>query len=178
MDQDDDAHGHVQWLMNEDAPAQNVFGVTRNGQVASIADEEFLFFQLPSTLPQFDKEEEDADVEMKADKGKQPEKQQQQQQQPLPEAAKADSLENKMKALELNEVESGQIGTLVVLKSGKMKLRLGNILLDVQQGMRSTFLEDVMVVDADSSQNKKIVELGHIVQKFVCMPDMDALLRE
>ena len=178
-------------LMDDDAPAQNIFGINEKRQLVSVADDELLFFQLPSVMPKFeehiqnegdkegegeeggDEEEDkkdkkkDEDVEMKdkvkLEKG-------------LPPAAKIPALEEAMQSLELSEMPEGQIGKLVVYKSGKMKLKVGDVLLEVQQGMRSSFLEDVMVLDTESDDKKKVIELGHIVQKFVCMPDMDALL--
>ena len=166
--------------MDDDAPAQNIFGLNEKNEVVSVADDELLFFQLPSIVPKFEeaKEEseeiektEDAEMEekVKTEKGAAA---------ALPPAAKIPALEDAMASLELSEMPEGQIGSLVVYKSGKMKLKIGDVLLDVQQGMRSTFLEDIMVVDTESNDAKKIIELGHIVQKFVCMPDMNSLLED
>ncbi|KAI7853036.1 RNA polymerase III RPC4-domain-containing protein [Circinella umbellata] len=194
-DEEEESNNTQPLLMDDDAPAQNIFGINEKRQMVSVADDELLFFQLPSVMPKFEEpiknekndEEEgeggdenggeagdeeknkkkDEDVEMKdkvkLEKG-------------LPPAAKIPALEEAMQSLELSEMPEGQIGKLVVYKSGKMKLKVGDILLDVQQGMRSSFLEDVMVVDTESDDKKKVIELGHIVQKFVCMPDLDALL--
>jgi hypothetical protein len=96
----------------------------------------------------------------------------------LPPAAKKSTLEEAMSNLELEDMPDGQIGKLIIYKSGKMKMKLGNILLDVNQGMQSSFLENIMVVDHESEETKKAIELGHIVQKFVCAPNMDALLKD
>lgn len=159
----------------------------------SVADDEFLFFQLPSILPRFEKPETDENrdeheheherehehepepmVEVKVEneestKAKVKEKD-------FPPPAKKATLEEALAAMDLKDMPEGQIGSLVIYKSGKMKLKLGDTLLDIQQGMRSSFLEDVAIVDAESDESRKIIELGHIVQKFVCVPDMDALL--
>lgn len=97
----------------------------------------------------------------------------------LPAAAKKTaSLEDAMANMGLEDMPDGQVGKLIVYKSGKVKMQFGSILLDVNQGMQSTFLENIMVVDHESEDSKKAIELGHIVQKFVCAPNMDALLNE
>lgn len=94
----------------------------------------------------------------------------------LPPSAQRATLEEQMKSMDLEDMPDGQIGKIVIYKSGKMKLKIGNVLLDIEQGMQSSFLENVMVVDTNNETSKKAVELGHIVQKFTCAPNMDALL--
>lgn len=149
-----------------------------------MADDELLFFQLPSILPRFEKppEAKTGDEEMTdkvkeepntEDKGKS----KAEDSKALPSAVQRASLEEAMAAMDLNSIPEGQVGSLVIYKSGKMKMKFGDILLDVRQGMRSTFLEDVAVVDVESKEKKKIIQLGHIVQKLVCLPDMDVLLQ-
>ncbi|KAI8093130.1 RNA polymerase III RPC4-domain-containing protein [Halteromyces radiatus] len=159
------------WMMDDDAPAQNIFAVNEKSQVVSVADDELLFFQLPGIVPSFTlplEDEQMTDIKTdddKPNKGKEKEQ--------LPVAAQMATLKEKMANMDLADMPDGQIGKLMVYKSGKMKLKIGNILLDVDQGMRSSFLENLMSVN---TENKKAVELGHIVQKFTCIPNMDALL--
>ena len=135
-------------------------------RIASVADDELLFFQLPSILPQFEKVNHEP-VEITDSKDKQ-----------LPPAAKKSTLESAMGSLSLGDMPQGQVGSLVVYKSGKMKLKIGDVLFDITQGMQSSFLENAMMVDTLSEDKKKVIELGNLTQKFVCMPDMDALLEE
>ncbi|KAI8379504.1 RNA polymerase III RPC4-domain-containing protein [Radiomyces spectabilis] len=164
------------WYMYEDSAARNIFGVDKNNKVVSIAEDELLCFQLPSILPKFEKPPPptiDVDEEEKPVKEEKDEKVK-----PLPAAAKKTSLEDAMSSLELQDMPDGCIGKVYVYKSGRMKMKLGNVMLEINQGMRSTFLENVMVIDTVSDQTKKAIELGHIVQKFVCSPDMDELLKE
>jgi hypothetical protein len=137
-----------------------------------VADDELLFFQLPAVVPMFKKPAGDEDDEMKDVKDEEEVDKVKAQ---LPLAAQKVSMEEQMAAMDLSDMPQGQIGKLVVLKSGKMKLKLGNVLLDIEQGMRSSFLENVMSVNTDT---KKAVELGHIVQKFTCVPNMNALLED
>lgn len=131
-----------------------------------MADDELLFFQLPSILPQFEKNN-DEPVEPADSKDTQ-----------LPPAAKKSTLESAMASLSMGDMPQGQVGSLVVYKSGKMKLKIGDVLFDITQGMQSSFLENAMMVDTLSEDKKKVIELGNLTQKFVCMPDMDALLEE
>ncbi|KAI8060843.1 RNA polymerase III RPC4-domain-containing protein [Gongronella butleri] len=163
------------WEMDDDAPAQNIFGVNENNKVVSVADDELLLFQLPSVVPNFERSSKrklkEEQVEEGADKGKAPEKS-------LPTAAQKATLEEQMSKMSLADMPSGRVGKLVVFKSGKIKLKLGNILFDLDTGMASSFLENVMVVDTESGQGKKAIELGHLVQKFTCVPNMNALLQD
>ncbi|SAL94787.1 hypothetical protein [Absidia glauca] len=177
MDQADDrSHSPLPpretWMMDEDAPAQNIFAVNEKNKAVSVADDELLFFQLPAVVPMFKKPAGDEDDEMKDVKDEEEVDKVKAQ---LPLAAQKVSMEEQMAAMDLSDMPQGQIGKLVVLKSGKMKLKLGNVLLDIEQGMRSSFLENVMSVNTDT---KKAVELGHIVQKFTCVPNMNALLKD
>ncbi|KAI7890953.1 RNA polymerase III RPC4-domain-containing protein [Mucor mucedo] len=169
-------------FMESDSPAQDIFALDEKHRLVCVAEDELLYFQLPTVVPQFEKpkEEEKEDVEMTEEKtetvvktegGEEAEK-------VLPTAAKKSTLEEAMSQLDLDDMPDGQIGKLIVYKSGKMKMKLGNILLDVNQGMQSSFLENVMVIDHESEETKKAIELGHIVQKFVCAPNMDALLKD
>ncbi|ORX62204.1 hypothetical protein DM01DRAFT_1331658 [Hesseltinella vesiculosa] len=157
------------WLMEDDAPARHLFAVNENNKVVSVADDELLFFQLPKVVPQFDlpvKEDEvNEDVDMVKDK-----------EADLPAPAQKATLEEKMNQLSLSEMPNGSIGKLVVFKSGKIKLKMGDILYDLDNGMTSSFLENLMVVDTESEQLKKSIELGHLVQKFTCIPNINSLL--
>ncbi|EPB90282.1 hypothetical protein HMPREF1544_02807 [Mucor circinelloides 1006PhL] len=164
--------------MDGDSPAQNIFALDEKQRLVCVAEEELLYFQLPTVVPAFEKpknEDANADVTMSEDGGVKPEAVEN----TLPAAAKKTTLlEDAMANMGLEDMPDGQVGKLIVYKSGKVKMQFGSILLDVNQGMQSTFLENVMVVDHESEDSKKAIELGHIVQKFVCAPNMDALLNE
>lgn len=164
--------------MDGDSPAQNIFALDEKQRLVCVAEEELLYFQLPTVVPIFEKpknEDPNADVDMTEDGDVKPEAAEN----TLPAAAKKTaSLEDAMANMGLEDMPDGQVGKLIVYKSGKVKMQFGSILLDVNQGMQSTFLENIMVVDHESEDSKKAIELGHIVQKFVCAPNMDALLNE
>ncbi|KAK4517516.1 uncharacterized protein ATC70_000855 [Mucor velutinosus] len=164
--------------MDGDSPAQNIFALDEKQRLVCVAEEELLYFQLPTVVPIFEKpksEDPIADVDMTEDGDVKSEATEN----TLPAAAKKTTLlEDAMANMELEDMPDGQVGKLIVYKSGKVKMQFGSILLDVNQGMQSTFLENIMVVDHESEDSKKAIELGHIVQKFVCAPNMDALLNE
>ncbi|KAI8068826.1 RNA polymerase III RPC4-domain-containing protein [Thamnidium elegans] len=157
--------------MDSDSPAQNIFALDERERLVCVAEEELLYFQLPTVVPVFEKSKEDEVMDEVKTENIEGEND-------LPASAKKSTLEDAMANLDLQDMPNGEIGRLIIYKSGKMKMKLGNILLDVNQGMQSNFLENVMVVDHESEETKKAIELGHIVQKFVCAPNMDALLRD
>ncbi|KAI8642799.1 RNA polymerase III RPC4-domain-containing protein [Parasitella parasitica] len=164
--------------MDSDSPAQNIFALDEKQRLVCVAEEELLYFQLPTVIPLFEsvKNEEKADVVMEDEKEIKPETATEN---PLPPAAKKSTLlEDAMANMGLEDIPDGRVGKLIVYKSGKVKMQFGSILLDVNQGMQSAFLENIMVVDHESEDSKKAIELGHIVQKFVCAPNMDTLLSE
>jgi archaellum component FlaD/FlaE len=160
--------------MDSDSPAQNIFALDEKHRLVCVAEEELLYFQLPTVVPKFEKIKIDEPMEGEQDEE---EKVKSEESASLPASAKKSTLlEDAMSNLGLEDIPQGQVGTLIMYKSGKMKMKFGSILLDVNQGMQSSFLENVMVVDHESEETKKAIELGHIVQKFVCAPNMDALL--
>lgn len=158
-------------FMDSDSPAQNIFALDERERLVCVAEEELLYFQLPTVVPVFEKQKDDEVMEEVKTENTEGESD-------LPASAKKSTLEDAMANMDLQDMPNGQIGKLIIYKSGKMKMKFGNILLDVNQGMQSNFLENVMVVDHESEETKKAIELGHIVQKFVCAPNMDALLRD
>jgi DNA-directed RNA polymerase III subunit RPC4 len=162
--------------MDGDSPAQNIFALNEKEKLVCVAEEELLYFQLPTVVPIFEKPKED--IYMVDTEAETAETVKTEAEALLPTPAKKSTLEEAMQNLDLQDMPEGQIGKLIIYKSGKMKMKFGNILLDVNQGMQSSFLENVMVVDHESEETKKAIELGHIVQKFVCAPNMDALLKE
>ncbi|KAJ1661765.1 hypothetical protein IW140_006455 [Coemansia sp. RSA 1813] len=76
-----------------------------------------------------------------------------------------------------NEEDSqldGRIGTLVVLKSGAVKMKIGDILLDVSNGASTQFLRGLLAVDMRGHNSAFM--LGNIDEQLVCTPDLDSIL--
>eukprot|EP00798_Chlamydomonas_sp_ICE-L_P016352 gene16352-22552_t len=73
----------------------------------------------------------------------------------------------------IKELPSGRIGKLLVFKSGKMKLQLGGVLMDVSVGTESSQRQDVAAIN---SQAGHCVLLGEVGQRLVVSPDVMQLM--
>ncbi|KAJ2481430.1 DNA-directed RNA polymerase III subunit RPC4 [Coemansia sp. RSA 2131] len=69
----------------------------------------------------------------------------------------------------------GRIGTLVVLKSGAVKMKIGDILFDVTQGADCNFLRGLLAVDVCGT-NSTAHLLGNIETQLLCTPDLDSIV--
>ncbi|KAJ3051155.1 hypothetical protein HK097_007867 [Rhizophlyctis rosea] len=67
----------------------------------------------------------------------------------------------------------GKVGKLVFYKSGKCKLKIGDIYFDIAPGSESNFLQNVASIDTAGG---KIHLLGNLTKRFVCTPDIEMLL--
>ena len=75
----------------------------------------------------------------------------------------------------MRHLPSGQLGSLVIYKSGKIKMRIGDILLDVNEGVQCLFHQELMSVQAGSSE---AFRLGQVNHRFVCTNDVEDLVRK
>ncbi|KAF9962556.1 hypothetical protein BGZ70_008027 [Mortierella alpina] len=69
--------------------------------------------------------------------------------------------------------QEGKIGRLLIYKSGKVKMKVGDIIMDVSSGSECSFLQDVVVVD---SNNKQAFVMGSVQKRMVCVPNLTQLL--
>ncbi|KAF9572053.1 hypothetical protein EC968_010384 [Mortierella alpina] len=69
--------------------------------------------------------------------------------------------------------QEGKIGRLLIYKSGKVKMKVGDIIMDVSSGSECSFLQDVVVVD---SSNKQAFVMGSVQKRMVCVPNLTQLL--
>ncbi|XP_068130793.1 DNA-directed RNA polymerase III subunit RPC4 [Hyperolius riggenbachi] len=76
----------------------------------------------------------------------------------------------------LLDVSEGQMGKLVVRKSGKVQLVLGKVTLDVTMGTSTSFLQELVSVSVGEARRGEMMVLGHIQHKLVCSPDFESLL--
>ncbi|KAB5567880.1 hypothetical protein PHYPO_G00237890 [Pangasianodon hypophthalmus] len=76
----------------------------------------------------------------------------------------------------LKELQEGLVGRLLVRKSGRVQLVLGNITLDVALGTSCSFLQELVSVSTEGRRGDMTV-LGHVKHKLVCSPDFEALLQ-
>ncbi|KAJ2744081.1 hypothetical protein GGI20_003252 [Coemansia sp. BCRC 34301] len=69
----------------------------------------------------------------------------------------------------------GRIGTLVVLKSGAVKIRIGDILMDVSRGADCQFFRGLMALDSEGSNHTAFL-LGNVDAVAMCTPDLESIL--
>ncbi|XP_053318601.1 DNA-directed RNA polymerase III subunit RPC4 [Spea bombifrons] len=130
-------------------------------------EETLLFLQLPDTLPgqrptqdtrpvKTEVQNEDGQTFLVKDKGQ--------------EAQAGDD------SCSLRDVSEGQIGKLIVRKSGKVQLVLGKVTLDVTMGTTCTFLQELVSVNVGEARSGDMMVLGHVQHKLVCSPDFESLL--
>ncbi|THU56815.1 hypothetical protein C4D60_Mb11t21170 [Musa balbisiana] len=77
------------------------------------------------------------------------------------------------KGCKLEELQPGFMGKLLVYKSGKVKMKLGDALFDVSPGLCGGFAQDVVAINI---KDKRCCVLGEIDRRAVVTPDVDALL--
>lgn len=117
---------------------------------------EFMFIQLPDTLPgepYSDDSHTSGSKKQESDINK--------------------SLEN----CTLADFHEGFIGKLRIHKSGHTTLKLGNTILKVQLGTPPGFLQDVVSLRVDDNGGDLAV-LGHVPHKVLCIPDYEAMINE
>jgi hypothetical protein len=86
-------------------------------------------------------------------------------------SVKAESKEEETEDSHLQQ--EGKIGRLLIYKSGKVKMKVGDILMDVSSGSECSFLQDLVVVD---SNNKQAFVMGSVQKRMVCVPNLTELL--
>jgi hypothetical protein len=87
--------------------------------------------------------------------------------------SKALGTDNNERSVPLSELPDGYLGKILVYKSGKIKLRIGNFLYDVTSGTPMSFHQEVAVFSPD---NKACYSLGDISGRMLITPDLDQLL--
>ncbi|XP_020613394.1 DNA-directed RNA polymerase III subunit RPC4-like [Orbicella faveolata] len=128
---------------------------------ASVGDRKLLFFQFPDVLPiklTSGNQEEPMSVEESPND-----------QTATPEKPK------EPKRLSLKDASEGYIGKLQILRSGKARLLMGDVSLDVTMGTPCGFLQDVVAVHTEDSRSEMIC-LGHVNHRLICTPDFEQLL--
>lgn len=79
------------------------------------------------------------------------------------------------RAAGIKELPSGKIGKLLIFQSGKVKLQIGDVLLDVTAGVPCVTRQDVAAVNASA---KMLVNLGPVTQRAVVCPDVWQLMAD
>ncbi|NXF65749.1 RPC4 polymerase, partial [Ciccaba nigrolineata] len=185
---------HSGWLFKEEATEQEVKeepcdedppakpaqtkgppGFPRDVSVAELlqrlslsAEEELLFLQLPDTLPGQPPTQDTKPIktELQNEEGQMVVVKQEKSQ----EAKQAENI------CTLADLPEGQVGKLLIRKSGKVQLVLGKVTLDVTMGTPCSFLQELVSVGVGDNRTGEMIVLGHVKHKLVCSPDFEALL--
>lgn len=117
-------------------------------------DDKYMFFQLPRVLPEFKKPQEDSAIEEEHGEPK----------------LKTENGQTRQSEPQQESLE-GKIGTLRVHKSGKVTMKIGNVVMDVTRGSKTTFLQEVVMLDR--GEDKASYLMGHVQDKIVVTPRFD-----
>ncbi|XP_065213176.1 DNA-directed RNA polymerase III subunit RPC4 [Planococcus citri] len=72
----------------------------------------------------------------------------------------------------IHDLPEGQIGKLHIMKSGKLRLVLGECKFTLQQGVKVNFKEELAVVNVDPSKKmNEIVNLGDVNNRIIMVPE-------
>ncbi|KAG6531279.1 hypothetical protein ZIOFF_005083 [Zingiber officinale] len=112
-------------------------------------DTQMLLFQLPVNLPLVQQSSAGTKVEDAASKGDRASK----------NGAKL-------------ELPTGRMGKIMVYKSGKVKMQLGDVLYDISPGQKLTFSQEVVAIN---TKEKHCCALGELDKRAVVTPDVDSL---
>ncbi|MCL7032396.1 hypothetical protein MKW94_020982 [Papaver nudicaule] len=73
----------------------------------------------------------------------------------------------------LEELPPGFMGKLLVYKSGKVKMKIGDTLYDVSSGLHFSFVNEVVAVNAEK---KQCWSVGELTTRAIVTPDVDSLI--
>lgn len=75
----------------------------------------------------------------------------------------------------LADLQDGEIGELLVYKSGKVKLKLGTVLLDISAGTPTPFHQQLVAINCGEEEGH-CVFLGDIKHRAICSYNIPQLL--
>jgi len=120
---------------------------------------QLLFFQFPKTLPLPRQAYADADTNMN-----------------MNTKSMGDNRKRQLDSIHgcaLKELPGGFMGKLLVFKSGKVKMRLGDLLFDVSAGSNCIFPQEVVAIN---TREKHCCGIGEIGKLATITPDINSLL--
>ncbi|XP_029459669.1 DNA-directed RNA polymerase III subunit RPC4 isoform X2 [Rhinatrema bivittatum] len=131
-------------------------------------EEELLFLQLPDTLPGQPPSQDTKPIktELQSEDG----------QTMLVKQEKSQEAMLAENTCTLGDLGEGQVGKLLVRKSGKIQLVLGKVTLDVTMGTSCSFLQELVSLGLGDGRTGDMTILGHVKHKLVCSPDFESLL--
>ncbi|PAN06192.1 hypothetical protein PAHAL_1G245200 [Panicum hallii] len=120
---------------------------------------QLLFFQFPKTLPLPRQADADADTNMN-----------------MSAKSMGDNRKRRLGSIHgcgLKELPGGFMGKILVFKSGKVKMTLGDVLFDVSAGSNCIFPQEVVAIN---TREKHCCGIGDIGKRAIITPDINSLL--
>ncbi|CAJ1080589.1 DNA-directed RNA polymerase III subunit RPC4 [Xyrichtys novacula] len=77
----------------------------------------------------------------------------------------------------LSQFPEGLLGKLQIRRSGKVELKMGDVVMDVSEGAAFSFLQQLVSVRLSDGRTGDMMVLGNVNHKLVLSPDFQALLR-
>ncbi|MGH0181413.1 UNVERIFIED_CONTAM: hypothetical protein FKN15_006499 [Acipenser sinensis] len=132
--------------------------------------EELVFMQLPDSLPGQPPTQDQRPIktEVKTEDG----------QSVLVKQERSQDALQAENTCSLTDLAEGQVGKLLVRKSGRVQLVLGKVKLDIAMGTPCSFLQELVSVGTGDGRTGDLTVLGHIRHKLVCSPDFESLLEQ
>lgn len=75
----------------------------------------------------------------------------------------------------LGRLPDGHLGKLRIHKSGKVRMELGGVMFDVNEGCETFFQQDIACICPNASE---IFQLGRVNKRMVLTPDLDSLMAD
>ncbi|KAK1881803.1 DNA-directed RNA polymerase III subunit RPC4 [Dissostichus eleginoides] len=145
-------------------------------QQLSLSDREELFFmQLPDSMPGRAAQKVDPPPAPAAEK---PAKKEGKLADKRPAQLQAQQVPLKEGCPVLSQLPEGFLGKLQIRKSGKVELKMGQVVMDVSEGAAFSFLQQLVSVRLSDGRTGDMMVLGNVRHKLVLSPDFQALLRE
>ncbi|KAK1668303.1 hypothetical protein QYE76_056462 [Lolium multiflorum] len=123
---------------------------------------QLLFFQLPSSLPLPKQtqsvEEPNTGFEKNAE---------------LANVTREQRRPSSFAGSKIKDLPGGHMGKILIYKSGKVKMKIGDALFDVSPGSNCMFVQEVAAIN---TREKHCCTLGEISKRAVVAPDVDYLL--
>ncbi|XP_022612639.1 DNA-directed RNA polymerase III subunit RPC4 [Seriola dumerili] len=129
-------------------------------------EEELFFMQLPDSLPGQPPtiEHRPVKTEVQSEDG-----------QSVLLKTESQEEETEENSCNLKDLREGLVGKMLVRKSGRVQLILGQVTLDVSLGTSCSFLQELVSIGTEGRTGDLTV-LGNVKHKMVCSPDFEALL--
>ncbi|KAL6874390.1 hypothetical protein ACP4OV_013410 [Aristida adscensionis] len=127
---------------------------------------QLLFFQLPSSLPLPVQPQSAAEAKHGSKENDEPASTSLKEK---PEIIRRSSV----RGSKLKELPEGSMGKILVYKSGKVKMKIGDALFDVSAGSNCMFVQEVAAIN---SREKHCCTLGEVSKRAIVTPDINYLL--